>query len=188
MLHLKDEAKEFCNEYRLKSIVSKYSNYVPHPIQLKGETINKVTAIWTQSKEEVSQKDYEEFYKQISYDHQPALQHLHLSIDAPIQYYALLYIPQKITNEVLYAREGKGLALYAQKVLIQPQHNGLLPPYLRFVQGVVDSEDLPLNVSRESVQQNALVERIKKSLTTRLLKELQTLADNNLESYNKFWG
>ncbi|MEC8358359.1 MAG: molecular chaperone HtpG, partial [SAR324 cluster bacterium] len=164
VLHLKDEAKEFCNEYRLKSIVSKYSNYVPHPIQLKGETINKVTAIWTQSKEEVSQKDYEEFYKQISYDHQPALQHLHLSIDAPIQYYALLYIPQKITNEVLYAREGKGLALYAQKVLIQPQHNGLLPPYLRFVQGVVDSEDLPLNVSRESVQQNALVERIKKSL------------------------
>ncbi|MEC8284576.1 MAG: molecular chaperone HtpG, partial [SAR324 cluster bacterium] len=187
VLHLKDEAKEFCNEYRLKSIVSKYSNYVPHPIQLKGETINKVTAIWTQSKEEVSQKDYEEFYKQISYDHQPALQHLHLSIDAPIQYYALLYIPQKITNEVLYAREGKGLALYAQKVLIQPQHNGLLPPYLRFVQGVVDSEDLPLNVSRESVQQNALVERIKKSLTTRLLKELQTLADNNSESYNQFW-
>ena len=187
VLHLKDEAKEFCNEYRLKSIVSKYSNYVPHPIQLKGETINKVTAIWTQSKEAVSQKDYEEFYKQISYDHQPALQHLHLSIDAPIQYYALLYIPQKITNEVLYGREGKGLALYAQKVLIQPQHNGLLPPYLRFVQGVVDSEDLPLNVSRESVQQNALVERIKKSLTTRLLKELQTLAENNSESYNQFW-
>ena len=187
VLHLKEEAKEFCNEYRLKSIVSKYSNYVPHPIQLKGETINKVTAIWTQSKEEVSQKDYEEFYKQISYDHQPALKHLHLSIDAPIQYYALLYIPQTISNEVLYAREGKGLALYAQKVLIQPQHNGLLPPYLRFVQGVVDSEDLPLNISRESVQQNALVERIKKSLTTRLLKELQTLAENNSNSYNQFW-
>ena len=187
MLHLKEEAKEFCNEYRLKSIVSKYSNYVPHPIQLKGETINKMTAIWTQSKETVSQKDYEEFYKQISYDHQPALQHLHLSIDAPMQYYALLYIPQKISNEVLYAREGKGLALYAQKVLIQPQHSGLLPSYLRFVQGVVDSEDLPLNVSRESVQQNALVERIKKSLTTRLLKELQTLAENNSDSYNHFW-
>jgi molecular chaperone HtpG len=187
VLHLKEEAKEFCNEYRLKSIVSKYSNYVPHPIQLKGETINKMTAIWTQSKETVSQKDYEEFYKQISYDHQPALQHLHLSIDAPMQYYALLYIPQKINNEVLYARDGKGLALYAQKVLIQPQHSGLLPPYLRFVQGVVDSEDLPLNVSRESVQQNALVERIKKSLTTRLLKELQTLAENNSDSYNHFW-
>ncbi len=187
VLHLKEEAKEFCNEYRLKSIVSKYSNYVPHPIQLKGETINKMTAIWTQSKETVSQKDYEEFYKQISYDHQPALQHLHLSIDAPMQYYALLYIPQKINNEVLYARDGKGLALYAQKVLIQPQHSGLLPSYLRFVQGVVDSEDLPLNVSRESVQQNALVERIKKSLTTRLLKELQTLAENNSDSYNHFW-
>ena len=188
VVHLKEEAKEFCSDYRLKSIVRKYSNYVPHPIQLKEETVNQVTAIWTRSKEEVAQKDYEEFYKQISFDHEAPLQHLHLSIDAPIQYYALLYVPKKATNEVLYSREGKGLALYAQKVLIQSQHKGLLPSYLRFVQGVVDSEDLPLNVSRESVQQNALVERIKKSLTTRLLKELQTLADNNVETYAKFWS
>ncbi len=186
-IHLKEEAHEFCNEYRLKSIVKKYSNYVPHPVKIKDETINQVTAIWTRSRDEITQEEYHEFYKQLSHDYQAPLQHLHLSIDAPIQYYALLYFPQKASNEVLYSREGKGLALYAQKVLIQPEHKQLLPPYFRFVQGVVDSEDLPLNVSRESVQHNALIERIKKSLTTRLLKELQNLADQNVTVYQQFW-
>ena len=184
---LKEDAKEFCSEWRLESIIKKYSNYLPFPVKVKDKTINQVKAIWTQSKSEVKDDEYKEFYKQISHGQQEPLHHLHFNIDAPIQYYALLYFPESVGNEVLYARESKDIALYAQKVLIQSGNTHLLPSYLRFVQGVVDSEDLPLNVSRESVQKNALIEKINNSLTLRVLKELQLIADQNVEKYGKFW-
>jgi len=184
---LKEDAKEFCSEWRLESIIKKYSNYLPFPVKVKDKTINQVKAIWTQSKSEVKDDEYKEFYKQISHGRQEPFHHLHFNIDAPIQYYALLYFPESVGNEVLYARESKDIALYAQKVLIQPGNTHLLPSYLRFVQGVVDSEDLPLNVSRESVQKNALIEKINNSLTLRVLKELQLIADQNVEKYGKFW-
>jgi len=186
-LHLKEEAKEFCAEHRLKTIIKKYSNYLPFPVVIKEETVNQVNAIWCSSKSELEDKDYHEFYKQISHDFKAPMHHLHLSIDAPIQYYALLYLPEEISNEVLYARDGKGIGLYAQKVMIQTECTELLPPYLRFVRGVVDSEDLPLNVSRESVQHNALIGRIKKSLTNRVLRELKSIANSNTDLYQKFW-
>ena len=184
---LKEDAKEFCNEWRLESIIKKYSNYLPFPVKVKDKTINQVKAIWTQSKSEVKDDEYKEFYKQISHSQQDPFHHLHFNIDAPIQYYALLYFPESVGNEVLYARESKDIALYAQKVLIQSGNTHLLPSYLRFVQGVVDSEDLPLNVSRESVQKNALIEKINNSLTLRVLKELQLIADQNVGKYGKFW-
>ena len=184
---LKEDAKEFCSEWRLESIIKKYSNYLPFPVKVKDKTINQVKAIWTQSKSEVKDDEYKEFYKQISHSQQEPFHHLHFNIDAPIQYYALLYFPESVGNEVLYARESKDIALYAQKVLIQSGNTHLLPSYLRFVQGVVDSEDLPLNVSRESVQKNALIEKINNSLTLRVLKELQLIADQNVEKYGKFW-
>ena len=184
---LKEDAKEFCSEWRLESIIKKYSNYLPFPVKVKDKTINQVKAIWTQSKSEVKDDEYKEFYKQISHSQQEPFHHLHLNIDAPIQYYALLYFPESVGNEVLYARESKDIALYAQKVLIQSGNTHLLPSYLRFVQGVVDSEDLPLNVSRESVQKNALIEKINNSLTLRVLKELQLIADQNVGKYGKFW-
>ena len=184
---LKEDAKEFCNEWRLESIIKKYSNYLPFPVKVKDKTINHVKAIWTQSKSEVKDDEYKEFYKQISHSQQDPFHHLHFNIDAPIQYYALLYFPESVGNEVLYARESKDIALYAQKVLIQSGNTHLLPSYLRFVQGVVDSEDLPLNVSRESVQKNALIEKINNSLTLRVLKELQLIADQNVGKYGKFW-
>ncbi len=184
---LKEDAKEFCSEWRLESIIKKYSNYLPFPVKVKDKTINQVKAIWTQSKSEVKDDEYQEFYKQISHSQQEPFHHLHFNIDAPIQYYALLYFPESVGNEVLYARESKDIALYAQKVLIQSGNTHLLPSYLRFVQGVVDSEDLPLNVSRESVQKNALIEKINNSLTLRVLKELQLIADQNVEKYGKFW-
>ncbi|MGK5092090.1 molecular chaperone HtpG [Deltaproteobacteria bacterium TL4] len=186
-LFLKDEASEFCAEYRLESIIKKYSNYIPFPVVLKEKTINKVKALWTLPKEELKKEDYDDFYKQLTYDYQEPLHYLHLSIDAPIQYYATLYIPKHITNEVLYAREGKGISLYAQRVLIQHDNQNLLPSYLRFIRGVADSEDLPLNVSRESVQNNALIEKIKKSLTSRVLKELKSLSETHVETYNNIW-
>ena len=184
---LKEDAEEFCSEWRLESIIKKYSNYLPFPVKVKDKTINQVKAIWTQSKSEVKDDEYKEFYKQISHGQQEPFHHLHFNIDAPIQYYALLYFPESVGNEVLYARESKDIALYAQKVLIQSGNTHLLPSYLRFVQGVVDSEDLPLNVSRESVQKNALIEKINNSLTLRVLKELQLIADQNVEKYGKFW-
>ena len=172
-MFLKEDAKEFCSEWRLESIIKKYSNYLPFPVKVKDKTINQVKAIWAQSKSEVKEDEYKEFYKQISHGQQDPFHHLHFNIDAPIQYYALLYFPESVGNEVLYARESKDIALYAQKVLIQTGNTDLLPSYLRFINGVVDSEDLPLNVSRENVQKNALIEKIKNSLTLRVLKELQ---------------
>ncbi len=184
---LKEDAKEFCGEFRLENIIKRYSNYLPFPVKIKDRTVNQVKAIWTQSKADVSEEEYNGFYKQFSHDPEEPVHHVHFSIDAPIQYHALVYFPKNLSNEVLYARESHGVALYAQKVLIQPDNKHLLPPYLRFVRGLVDSEDLPLNVSRENVQKNALIERIKKSLTSRILKELETVAESQVERYNTMW-
>ena len=186
-IFLKEDAKEFCSKWKLESIIKKYSNYLPFPVKVNDQTVNQVKAIWTQSKSEVEEDQYKEFFKQISHTPQDPLHHMHFSIDAPIQYYALLYFPESVGNEVVYARESKDIALYAQKVLIQSRNTDLLPSYLRFVQGVVDSEDLPLNVSRESVQKNVLIEKIKSSLTLRVLKELEFLSEQNVEKYGKFW-
>ncbi len=184
---LKEDAKEFCNDFRIESIIKKYSNYLPYPVKIKDKIVNQVKAIWTQSKSEIKPDEYKEFYKQISQSQTDPLHHLHFNIDAPIQYYALLYLPESVGNEVLYSRESKNVALYAQKILIQSDNTNLLPPYLRFVQGIVDSEDIPLNVSRESIQKNALIEKIKSSLTLRVLKELQFLADQNVDKFRKIW-
>ena len=186
-IFLKEDAKEFCSKWKLESIIKKYSNYLPFPVKVNDQTVNQVKAIWTQSKSDVEEDQYKEFFKQISHTPQEPLHHMHFSIDAPIQYYALLYFPESVGNEVVYARESKDIALYAQKVLIQSGNTDLLPSYLRFVQGVVDSEDLPLNVSRESVQKNVLIEKIKSSLTLRVLKELEFLSEQNVEKYRKFW-
>ena len=186
-IFLKEDAKEFCSKWKLESIIKKYSNYLPFPVKVNDQTVNQVKAIWTQSKSDVEEDQYKEFFKQISHTPQDPLHHMHFSIDAPIQYYALLYFPESVGNEVVYARESKDIALYAQKVLIQSGNTDLLPSYLRFVQGVVDSEDLPLNVSRESVQKNVLIEKIKSSLTLRVLKELEFLSEHNVEKYEKFW-
>ena len=184
---LKEDAKEFANDHRIETIIKKYSNYLPFPVKIKDKVINKVKAVWTQSKSEVKSEEYNDFYKQISNSQKDPIHHLHFNIDAPIQYYALLYFPESVGNEVLYSRESKDVALYAQKVMIQSSNTNLFPPYLRFVQGVVDSEDIPLNVSRENVQKNALIEKIKSSLTLRVLKELEFLANQNMDKFSKIW-
>jgi len=186
-IFLKEDAKDFCSKWKLESIIKKYSNYLPFPVKVNDQTINQVKAIWTQSKSDVKEDQYKEFFKQISHTAQEPLHYMHFSIDAPIQYHALLYFPESVGNEIVYARESKDIALYAQKVLIQSGNTDLLPSYLRFVQGVVDSEDLPLNVSRESVQKNVLIEKIKSSLTLRVLKELEFLSEQNVDKYGKFW-
>jgi molecular chaperone HtpG len=186
-VELKDEAEEFVQPHRVESIVQRFSNFVAHPIRLDGRRLNVQEAIWTQPRGEVQPEQYREFYKFLTHGTEEPLAHVHLSIDAPVQYQALLYVPPQLSNEVLYSPKGFGLELYANKVLIQSACQELLPLYLRFLRGVVDTQDLPLNVSRETVQNNPLLGRLRSSLTGRVLRELGTLAGKEPDAYRRFW-
>jgi len=186
-VELKAGCEEYASSARVEEIVKRYSAFVPHPIQLEGRRLNAQEAIWVQAKEAVSEEQYREFYKFLTRDSDDALQSLHFSIDAPVQFRALLYIPKRLTNEVLYSTSANGLQLYASRVMIQEECQDLLPTYLRFFRGVVDSEDLPLNVSREMVQRSPLLPKLRTTLTGRILRELKALADANAERYRAFW-
>ena len=185
---LKEECEEYCSPQRIEQIVKKYSNFIPHPVRLEDRQLNAQDAIWVQSKSQVDAGQYAEFYKFITHDFQDPLHTIHLSIDAPVQYRALVFIPEQISNELLYSPTGYGLQLYAAKVMIQAESQDLLPLYMRFMRGVVDTEDLPLNVSREIVQQHPLLAKLRTSLTGRVLRELAALAASDAERYNKFWN
>jgi molecular chaperone HtpG len=187
-VEFKEESEEYCSPQVIEQIVKKYSNFIPHPVQLEERQLNAQDAIWVQSKSQVDAGQYAEFYKFITHDFQDPLHTIHLSIDAPVQYRALVFIPEQISNEVLYSPTGYGLQLYAAKVMIQAESQDLLPLYMRFVRGVVDTEDLPLNVSREMVQQHPLLAKLRTSLTGRVLRELAALADSDADRYNKFWN
>ena len=186
-IELKEEGDEFANVARVEGIVKRYSNFIPHPIRLDSRRINIQEAIWTLPKSQVKEDQYAEFYKFLSHGNEDPLRTIHLSIDAPVQYQALLYLPRELTNEVLYSPKGFGLELYANKVMIQRDSQDLLPLYLRFFRGVVDTQDLPLNVSRETVQNNPLVARLRKSLTGRVLRDLAAMAEKEAEAYKTFW-
>jgi HSP90 family molecular chaperone len=188
-LKLKDDAKEFAQEYRLREIIRKHSDFVPYPIFIgdQAEQANRQTALWRQTPRDVEQKDYDDFYQQLTLDFEKPLAHAHMSVDAPVQMYALLFIPAKPERSLFAARKEDGLKLYARKVLIQEYNRDLLPEYLGFVQGVVDSEDLPLNVSRESVQSTRVMVNLKKLVTTKVLDTLKKLAQDDKEQYNHFW-
>ncbi len=151
VIYLKEDAHEFAEDYRIKQIIKRHSDYIPFPIMLNDEEeqLNRQTAIWRQQPHQVKQEEYAEFYKQFTYDFNDPISQLHLSIDAPIQLYALLYLPNSPEHAIYSDRKDFGLKLYARKVLIQEFTRELLPEFFRFIQGVVDSEDIPLNVSRE---------------------------------------
>ncbi len=188
-IHLKEEAAEFAREHRLRDIIRRHSDFVTYPIYLgEGEEpVNTRKALWRESPGAVSEEQYADFYKQFTLDFEPPLLHLHLRADAPVQLYALLYIPAKAERGMFSLRKEDGLKLYARKVLIREYTKDLLPEYLRFVQGVVDSEDLPLNVSREMVQSNRVVERIRKVLEGKVLGALKGMAAKEPEKYARFW-
>ena len=186
-VELKEDSGEFANTARVEGIVQRYSNFIPHPIRLEERRLNVQQAIWTLPKSEVEAEQYGEFYKFLTHGTEEPLRTIHLSIDAPVQYQALLYLPRNLTNEVLYSPKGFGLELYANKVLIQRDSQDLVPLYLRFLRGVVDTEDLPLNVSRDAIQNNPLLVRLKKSLTGRVLRDLVTLAEKEPDTYKTFW-
>ena len=183
VVKLKDDAAEFADESRLREIIRRHSDFVPHPIYLgQGEEgkvptqVNQQTAIWRQSPREVDSQKYEDFYRQFTLEMEPPITHAHLSVDAPVQLYALLYIPASPEKGIFTIRREDGLKLYARKVLIQEYTRDLLPEYFRFVQGVVDSEDIPLNVSRESIQSTRIMGQIKRVLTGKVVDMLKKLA------------
>ncbi|MCL4858343.1 MAG: molecular chaperone HtpG [Caldilineaceae bacterium] len=192
VIRLKDDAAEFANSWRLEQIIKKHSDYVSFPIYLKqsdgGEkVVNRQTALWRQGPAQVKPEEYEEFYKQLTFDSEPPLAHIHLVTDAPVNMRALLFVPTQRDRGLFQMNSDHGLRLYSRKILIQQRNRDLLPEYLRFVEGVVDSEDLPLNVSREMVQSNPVLRQLKRALSNRVFRELKTVAEQNEEKFATFW-
>lgn len=184
---LKEDAAEFASAWRLEQIVKKHSNYIAFPIKLQGRRINEQIALWRQTPSTLTETEYTDFYRQLTLDPDAPLLHEHLVTDAPVNVRSILYVPRRREQGPFRLRTEHGLRLYSRKVLIQEYNKELLPEYLRFVVGVVDSEDLPLNISRETVQNNRAVHQIQRALTKRLLKELRELAEHHPDDYAQFW-
>jgi molecular chaperone HtpG len=183
-LHLKEDASEYLEEYRLRSLVKKFSDFVEHPVVLGEETLNTRKAIWLRNKSEITAEEYNEFYKHISHDFSDPAEVIHYNAEGAIEFKALLFIPAQKPFDMMMSNEPKAhLNLYVQRVFISNEFENLLPAYLRFVKGVVDAADLPLNVSREILQENPQLDKIRKNLVGRILK---TLGDMKLQSYEKY--
>lgn len=203
VLHLKSDAKEFANGWKLRSLVKKYSDHISFPVLMKAEsdgsdkeeekkdeyeTVNDATALWTLPRTEIKDEEYKEFYKHIAHDFEDPLTWSHNKVEGKLDYTSLLYIPGRAPFD-LYNREApRGLKLYVQRVFIMDDAEQFLPLYLRFAKGVIDSNDLSLNVSREILQNDSTVESIRTALTKRVLDMLSKLAKKDPEKYQKFWG
>ena len=187
-LSLKDEAKEFAQAGNLERIVKRYSNFVAFPLELDGKRVNTVQAIWARSKNEVKEEEYKEFYEYLAHDNEAPKYRLHFTADAPIAIQALLFVPSRSLEMPGMVRQESEVHLYCRKVLIESKPKGLLPEWLRFVRGVVDSEDLPLNVSRERMQDSDLMRKLSKALTNRFLKHLAEEAEKDAAAYDGFYS
>ena len=209
-LHLKEDAKEFADSYRLRSIVSRYSDHIGVPVEMEKiappstepgededeapqaseapeyETVNSAKALWTRSRSEVEEDEYREFYKHVSHDFQDPLSWSHNKVEGKLEYTSLLYVPRAAPFDLWNREAPRGLKLYVQRVFIMDEAEQFLPLYLRFIKGVVDSNDLPLNVSREILQQDERVTSIRNALTKRALNMLETLAKKEPENYQTF--
>jgi molecular chaperone HtpG len=185
---LKEDAKEFADKSRLETIIQKHSNFIPFPITIEKDQVNKIRAIWREPKFQVKQEEYEEFYKFLTYDSEPPLTTIHVSIDAPVQYNSLMFIPQKNFEFMNLGKNDHGLDLYVKRVLIQHENKDLLPEYLRFIRGVVDSEDIPLNISRETLQENLVISKISNNLVTQVFSYLQKMAKEEDKKYHDYWN
>jgi TNF receptor-associated protein 1 len=187
VVELKDECSEFSQEWRVREIIEKYSAFVSFPINLNGKRINTVQALWLRGKSEIKEEEYDEFYKFQAHDTEKPRLRLHFSADAPLSINALLFVPKDNTEKMGLSRLEPAVALYCRKVLIDARPKDLLPEWLRFVKGVVDSEDLPLNISRETMQDRSLVEKLNRVITKRFLKFLEEEAKNRPEAYAEFY-
>ena len=191
IIKLNDDAHEFASLHRLENIVKKHSDFVTYPIYIgEGDdrrVVNQQTALWRQSPSEVEEEKYNEFYKQLTLDFTDPLAHIHLSVDAPVQVKALLFIPATREGSVFSLRKDPGLKLYSRNVLIEEYTTDLLPNHYRFVHGVVDSEDISLSVSREAVQNTRVINKLKNLLTKRVTRTLEEMGKDDPEKYRKFW-
>ncbi|MFZ7283699.1 molecular chaperone HtpG [Avibacterium avium] len=200
-LHLREEDKGFANAWRLREIISKYSDHIGLPVEIltpeyddegketgvKWEKINKAQALWTRSKGEISDEEYKEFYKHLSHDFADPLLWAHNKVEGNQEYTSLLYVPSKAPWDLFNRDHKKGLKLYVQRVFIMDDAEQFMPNYLRFMRGLIDSNDLPLNVSREILQDNKVTAALRKALTKRSLQMLEKLAKDNPEQYLQFW-
>jgi molecular chaperone HtpG len=204
VLHLKDDAADFADGWRLRSVIKKYSDHISLPVIMQkeqaapedgeeapapeDETINTATALWTRSRSEISDEEYQEFYKHVSNDYQDALTWSHNRVEGKLDYTSLLYLPKNAPFD-LYNREGsRGLKLYVQRTFIMDEAEQFLPMYLRFVKGIVDSNDLSLNVSREILQKDPNIDAMRTALTKRVLDMLAKMANKKPEEYAEFWS
>lgn len=185
--HLKDDAVEFLEKFRVESAIRKHSAFVPFPVFVDGERINTQPALWREPKSSVTKERYDNFYKALTYDAKDPLDVQHISVDAPVQFNALLYIPDSSQDFFGADRDFWGLDLYARRVLIQHRNKELIPEYLAFLKGVVDTEDLPLNISRETLQENVLLRKINQVIVKQTLGHLEKIARDDVEKYNRFW-
>ncbi len=191
ILHLREEDKEFLEPARLRQLVRKYSDHLSIPIVLKdgasAETVNQAKAFWTRPKSELSDEDYQAFYKHLTHDSEAARIWTHNKVEGNIEYTSLLYLPKRAPFDLFEREQKGGIQLYVKRVFIMDKAAELLPPYLRFMRGLVDTADLPLNVSRELLQNNRTVEKIKSALVKRSLDLLEDLAANKPQEYAEFW-
>lgn len=178
---------EFASATTAERIIKHYSNFVQFPIELNGNTVNTVQALWTKSKSEITDADYDAFYQYVGHDTEAPVYRLHFSADAPLSIRALLFVPGKSYEQLTLSRGENEVNLYCRKVLIQPKAKGLFPEWLRFLRGVVDSEDLPLNISRETMQDSALLRKLNDVLSKRVLKWLDEEAKADPEKYDRFF-
>ncbi len=204
ILHLRDDALDFADSFRLRSLVRKYSDHIAVPVRMPKEavasdddedgdadeeleTVNEAKALWTRSRSEIDDDEYKSFYKHISHDFEDPLAWSHNRVEGKLEYTSLLYLPRRAPFDLWNREAPRGLKLYVQRVFIMDDAEQFLPLYLRWVKGVVDSSELPLNISREILQQDKRVSRIRTALTKRVLSRLETLADKEPEDYQAFW-
>ena len=201
ILHLREDEKEFLNEWRLREIIGKYSDHIGLPVEMltkeyddegkecgeKWEKINKSDALWTRSKNDVSDEEYKEFYKHLSHDFAEPVTWAHNKVEGNQAYTSLLYVPAKAPWDLFNREHKHGLKLYVQRVFIMDDAEQFMPNYLRFMRGLIDSNDLPLNVSREILQDNKITAALRKALTKRSLQMLEKLAKDDAEKYLQFW-
>ncbi|MFZ1386583.1 MAG: molecular chaperone HtpG [Thiolinea sp.] len=199
VLHLKEEEWDLANDWRLRSIIRKYSDHIPLPVKMlktaeeegkestEWEVINKANALWRRPKSEITDEEYQEFYKHISHDWEDALAWSHNRVEGNLEYTSLLYLPSRAPFDLYEQKQQHGIKLYVQRVFIMDDAEHLMPRYLRFVRGVIDSSDLPLNVSREILQSNKIIDSMKSGSVKKVLGLLETMAKDEPEKYQKFW-
>lgn len=198
ILDVKKAEKEFIDDFRIRGVISKYSDHITVPIMMlkpseedkdviEYEKINEATAFWMKDKKELSQADYDEFYKALTYDFEGPLTQIHNRVEGKLDYSSLLYIPKKAPFDMWEPKRKSGVKLYAKRVFIMEGNEELLPQYLRFIKGVIDTADLSLNVSREILQGSKVVDTIKKASVKRILSELDKMSKNKPENYATFW-